>query len=105
MCTVLKKAGKISACIATIMTDYSPHEQWLVNSSLVDYFFVAHDGMKRALEEKGIDASKIFCNWNPSCRFLMHYDKTEILKVPLACKENKRTILFFCRRRIWSRKV
>ena len=52
MCTVLKKAGKISACIATIMTDYSPHEQWLVNSSLVDYFFVAHDGMKSALEEK-----------------------------------------------------
>lgn len=95
MCTVLKKAGKISACIATIMTDYSPHEQWLVNSSLVDYFFVAHDGMKRALEEKGIDASKIFATGIPlSNRFLMHYDKTEILK-SFGLQENKRTILFF----------
>ena len=95
MCTVLKKAGKISCKIATVMTDYSPHDQWLVNSNLVDYFFVAHDGMKKALEEKGIDACKIFATGIPlSNRFLMHYDKLEILK-SFDLQENKKTILFF----------
>ena len=54
MCTVLKAKGKIDAKIATVMTDYAPHDQWLVNSDFVDYFFVAHDGMK------------IFCNWYSS---------------------------------------
>lgn len=52
MCTYLKAKGKINSKIATIMTDYAPHDQWLVNANLVDYFFVAHDGMKLALEEK-----------------------------------------------------
>lgn len=95
MCTVLKKACKISCKIATIMTDYSPHEQWLVNSDLVDYFFVAHDGMKTALENKGISSNKIFSTGIPlSNRFLMHYDKKEILDF-FGLKEDKKTILFF----------
>ena len=30
MCSYLKRKGKISSKIATIMTDFSPHDQWLV---------------------------------------------------------------------------
>lgn len=103
MCTVLKKAGKISCKIATIMTDYSPHDQWLVNSDFVDYFFVAHDGMKFALEKKGISKDKIFSTGIPlSNRFLMHYDKKELLN-EFGLHENKKTILFFAGRRVWLR--
>lgn len=95
MCTVLKAKGKIHAKIATVMTDYAPHDQWLVNSNLIDYFFVAHDGMKLALEEKGIDSSKIFATGIPlSNRFLKNYNKKEILD-EFGLQENKKTILFF----------
>lgn len=102
MCTVLKKSGKINCKIATVMTDYSPHDQWLVNSNLVDYFFVAHDGMKQALIEKGIAENKIFATGIPlSNRFLKHYNKPDILK-EFSLQENRKTILFFAGRRIWS---
>lgn len=95
MCTVLKSAGKINCKIATVMTDYSPHDQWLVNSHLIDYFFVAHDGMKLALINKGISKDKIFATGIPlSNRFLLHYNKKEILK-EFGLQENKKTILFF----------
>lgn len=102
MCTVLKEKGKIHAKIATVMTDYAPHDQWLVNSHLIDYFFVAHDGMKQDLIEKGIDAKKIFATGIPlSNRFLKNYRKKEILD-ELGLVEDKKTILFFAGRRIWS---
>lgn len=95
MCTVLKAKGKIHAKITTVMTDYAPHDQWLVNSNLIDYFFVAHDGMKLALEEKGIDSNKIFATGIPlSNRFLKSYNKKEILD-EFGLQEGKKTILFF----------
>lgn len=102
MCSVLKKKGKFHAKIATIMTDYAPHDQWLINSDLIDYFFVAHEGMKQALEEKGIESEKIFASGIPlSNRFLKSYHKKEILD-ELGLQENKKTVLFFAGRRIWS---
>ncbi len=98
MCTLLKKKKKISASIATVMTDYAPHDQWLVNSCLIDYFFVAHDGMKQDLIEKGIDDNKIFVTGIPlSNRFLKNYPKKEILD-ELGFVENKKTVLFFAGR-------
>lgn len=98
MCTVLKEKGKIHADIATVMTDYAPHDQWLVNAHLVDYFFVAHEGMKQDLVEKGIDENKIFATGIPlSNRFLKSYNKKEILD-ELGLVENKKTVLFFAGR-------
>ena len=32
MCSYLKRKGKISSKLATIMTDFSPHDQWLVRT-------------------------------------------------------------------------
>ena len=98
MCTVLKQKGKIHAAIATVMTDYAPHDQWLVLSDYVDYFFVAHDGMKQALVEKGIASNKIFSTGIPlSNRFLKSYPKKQILE-ELGLVENKKTVLFFAGR-------
>lgn len=98
MCTILKKKGKTHAKIATVMTDYAPHDQWLVNSELIDFFFVAHDGMKQALTKKGISENKVFATGIPlSNRFLTSYPKKEILE-ELGLVEGKRTILFFAGR-------
>lgn len=95
MCGYLKKKGKINCKIATVLTDYAPHNQWLVHSEYIDYFFVAHFGMKLKLEETGIPSEKIFATGIPlSNRFLAHYNKEETLKA-FNLKPNKTTVLFF----------
>lgn len=95
MCTYLKRKEKITAKIATIMTDFSPHDQWLVGHEYTDYFFVAHDKMKEYLISKNISQSKIFATGIPiSSRFLKKYNKEEILN-EFGLKENTKTILFF----------
>ena len=95
MCAYLKRKGKISAKIATIMTDFSPHDQWLVENENTDYFFVAHNKMKEYLISKNIPSTKIFATGIPiSSRFLKDYNKKEILE-DFNLKENKKNILFF----------
>ena len=95
MCSYLKRKGKITAKIATIMTDFSPHDQWLVGSDFTDYFFVAHDKMKAYLISKNIPEEKIFATGIPiSSRFLKQYNKEEILK-EFDLQKDKKTILFF----------
>jgi processive 1,2-diacylglycerol beta-glucosyltransferase len=95
MCSYLKRKGKITAKIATIMTDFSPHDQWLVGSDYTDYFFVAHNKMKEYLISKNIDEKKIFSTGIPiSSRFLQKYNKEEILNY-YGLQEHKKTVLFF----------
>lgn len=95
MCAYLKKLGKLNAKIATVMTDYAPHDQWLVFNHYVDYYFVSHDGMKKQLHEKGIPNEKIFATGIPlSNKFLLKYDKTEILE-SFGLSPDKKTVLFF----------
>lgn len=95
MCTYLKRKGKISAQIATIMTDFSPHDQWLVGNETTDFFFVANDKMKEYLISKNIPDNKVFVTGIPiSSRFLQTYNREEILK-EFDLKENQKNILFF----------
>lgn len=104
MCSYLKRKGKISSKIATIMTDFSPHDQWLVGSDYTDYFFVAHDKMKDYLLSKNIDSSKIFATGIPiSNRFLETHNNEQTLK-ELGFTNSKPIVLFFGGRRIWIRK-
>ena len=95
MCSYLKRKNKITAKIATIMTDFSPHDQWLVGHEFTDYFFVANDKMKNYLISKEIDENKIFVTGIPiSNRFLKIYNKQEILDT-YNLSEDKFTVLFF----------
>lgn len=64
MCAILKKQGKVAAKLATIITDYAPHSQWIMHSDFVDFFFVAHEGMKLQLIDRGIDKDKIYATRN-----------------------------------------
>ena len=45
----LKRKHKYNCKLATILTDFAPHDQWLVESEYGDYFFVSYDGMKKSL--------------------------------------------------------
>lgn len=103
MCSYLKRKGKISSKIATIMTDFAPHDQWLIGKDYTDYFFVSHDNMKQYLIDKNISEQKIFVTGIPiSNRFLQQYDKNKILE-EYGLSKDKQTILFFRWRRIWIR--
>ena len=95
MCAVLKKKKKINSKIGTIITDYAPHSQWLMYPAYIDYFFVAHTGMKEDLLKRGIKEKQIKVTGIPlSNRFLAHYDKEKILS-DFGLSTEKRTILFF----------
>ena len=95
MCAVLKKKKKIDVKIATVLTDYAPHKQWLMYPAYIDYFFVAHEGMKENLLERGIKEKQIKVTGIPlSNRFLAHYNKSKVLS-EYNLSPKKRTILFF----------
>ena len=95
MCSYLKRKGKITSKIATIMTDFAPHDQWLVGHEFTDYFFVAHDKMKDYLISKNVKEEKIFSTGIPiSEKFQEKYDKTAIVE-KYNLDKNKFTILFF----------
>ena len=97
MCAYLKKLGKLDAKIATVMTDYAPHDQWLVFNHYVDFYFVSHEGMKKQLHEKGIPNEKIFATGIPlSNKFLLRYDKSQILK-NFGLSPDRKTILWYQR--------
>lgn len=95
MCAYLKKLGKLDVKIATVMTDYAPHDQWLVFNNYVDYYFVSHDGMKKELQQKGIPSQKVFATGIPlSNKFLLKYNKSQILE-NFGLSPDKKTVLFF----------
>lgn len=95
MCAYLKKQGKLDVPIATILTDYAPHDQWLVFNDFVDYYFVSHEELKRQLNEKGIPNSKIYATGIPlSNKFLLKYNKSQILQ-NFGLLPDRKTVLFF----------
>ena len=95
MCSYLKRKGKIDTDIATVITDFKSHIQWIVGSDYINYYFVANESIKNELIAKNISPEKIFVTGIPiSEKFSLSYDKKEILE-NLNFEENKKTILFF----------
>ena len=95
MCSYLKRKGKISVKVATILTDFAAHDQWILGHEFINYYFVSNEKMKKYLISKNIPENSIFITGIPiSNRFLKIYDKKEILNT-LNFSENKKTVLFF----------
>lgn len=95
MCTYLRRKGKINCKIATILTDFAPHDQWLVGAEETDYFFVANEKMKNYIEDKGITNAEVHVTGIPiSSKFLKKYTRAKVL-ADFGLSENKLTVLFF----------
>jgi len=95
MCAVLKKRDKINCKLATVMTDYHIHPQWLVLYKYTDYFFVSNESMKSDMIDLGVNDQNIYVTGIPvSERFLEKFNKTEIYK-EFGLNQKKDTILFF----------
>ncbi len=91
----LKRKDKIDLKVATILTDFEIHNQWLQESNYINQYFVAHNGMKESMVKKGIEESKIYVTGIPvSEKFLEKFNKEAILK-EFELQENTKTILFF----------
>lgn len=95
MCAYLKKRHGLNCKLATVMTDYAPHEQWIILHEFVDYFFVATDDMKKQLIEKNIKEDKIYSTGIPlSNKFSLTFNKDEIYE-NFGLSKDKKTVLFF----------
>ena len=95
MINYLKKKGLVNCSLATIMTDFSPHDQWLIGHEYTDNFFVSNTKLRDYLIDYGIDKEKVFATGIPlSNRFLMHFNEFDIKK-DLKLDLHKRVILFF----------
>ncbi len=95
MCAMLKEKEKITCKLATILTDYHIHDQWLVLSKYNDYFFVSNEQMKTAMIAEGIHDEKIHVTGIPiSDKFSQKFDKKEIYDF-FELSPDKQTVLFF----------
>lgn len=95
MVSYLKKKGKVNCKLATILTDFASHEQWLVGHEYTNFFFVSNDNMEKELCDYGVAKDKIHVTGIPmSDRFFEKFDRTSILKM-FNLVPNKKVILFF----------
>ena len=102
MCGILKKKGKIDCPLATVLTDFHIHGQWLVFHEYCDYFFVSNHQMKHDMLQLGVAESKIYVSGIPvSDHFKQTFDKNQICQ-EFALNPNEQIVLFFARWRIWA---
>lgn len=95
MISYLKRKGKINPTLATVLTDFASHEQWLVGHEYTDYFFVSNDNMEKELCDYGVEKSKIHVTGIPmSDRFLEKFARKDICNL-FNLDPNKKVILFF----------
>ncbi len=95
MCSYLKKKNKLQCQIATIMTDFEIHNQWLINNKYTNDFFVSNEHMKEEMVKLGINKNKIFVTGIPvSERFSSNFNKLDIYK-EFHLNPLLKTILFF----------
>lgn len=95
MVSYLKRKGKVNCTLATIMTDFASHEQWLVGHEYTEFFFVSNDNMEKELSNFGVEKNKIHVTGIPmSDRFFEKFDRNEVCRL-FNLATDKPVILFF----------
>lgn len=95
MVSHLRKKGKVNCKLVTVMTDFAPHDQWLVGHEYTDAFFVANENMRKYLINFGIAEKKVHATGIPlSLKFSGTFNKEEIYK-EFELDSSKPVILFF----------
>ena len=96
MCAYLKKKEIINCKLATVMTDFHVHNQWLYLPEYVDYFFVANNLMKdQMISDDNIPEEKINVTGIPiSDKFKVKYNRQDICE-EFWLESDKKVVLFF----------
>lgn len=95
MVSYLKRKGKINCKLVTVLTDFAPHDQWLIGHEYTDSFFVANTKMEKYLCDYGVNPSKIHVTGIPlSERFFQKFNKQDVYN-EFELDSSKPVILFF----------
>ena len=95
MTSYLKQKNKTNCKLATVMTDFAPHDQWLIGHAFVDFYFVSNEYMKTNMIKNEIPENKIHVTGIPiSEKFTQTYNKQDLLN-NFGLTVNRKTILFF----------
>jgi len=95
MTSYLKEHKKVDCILATILTDFAPHDQWLVGKDYCNLFFVSNENMKINLIDNNIPVNKIHVTGIPiSNRFSEKFNIDDIYKEH-SLTLDKKVILFF----------
>ena len=96
MIKYLKKKKIINCELATVMTDFHVHNQWLYLPEYVNYFFVANNLMKdQMINNDNIPEEKIYVTGIPiSDKFKKNYDRQDICE-EFWLEPEKKIVLFF----------
>jgi processive 1,2-diacylglycerol beta-glucosyltransferase len=89
--SLTKQQKVIDILSANVCTDFGFHSLWY--NSDVNYYFVANENIKKALQNHGVNQEKIIITGIPiSSRFIQPTDKSNVFK-RLGLKENKLTLM------------
>ena len=82
MCAYLKKKGKTNAKLATLITDYAPHNMWVTDYSNIDKILVATEEVKNSCIKKyGVPEVKLQVTGIPvSDKFTQKMNREKILE-------------------------
>ena len=95
MVSYLRRKGKVECKLVTVLTDFAPHDQWLIGHEYTDAFFVSNNRMGEYLRDYGIEPSKVYVTGIPlSDKFSNRFDK-KIICNEFELDETKPVILFF----------
>lgn len=94
--SLLKEQQKIDCELATILTDFAPHDQWLVGKEFCDYYFVSNNKMRQDLiDNYSVPEGKVFATGVPlSSKFSEKIDDEKTYS-NYKLNSDKKTILFF----------
>lgn len=95
MVSYLRKKQKIFCKLVTVLTDYAPHDQWLLGHEYTDAFCVSNENMKEEIIKFGVEPKKVHVTGIPlSSRFFEKFDKNTIYS-EFNLDINKPVVLFF----------
>ena len=95
MVSYLKKKEKLNCTLATIMTDFAMHKQWLIGHEFTEYFFVSNESMKQNMVEYGVSKDKVYVTGIPmSDRFFENFEDKKIYEM-FELDISRKVILFF----------
>lgn len=96
MTSYLKAHHKTNCVLASVLTDFAPHDQWLVGCEYGDYFFVSNNKMRQDLiDSYHIPEEKVFATGVPLANtFSYPFYDDETYKL-YHLNPNKKLILFF----------
>lgn len=95
MTSYLKQHENVNCVLATILTDFAPHNQWLVGKDFNDLFFVANENMKQELIKLDVPENKIYVTGIPLSERFSDKFNVENIYQEHSLKPDKKVILFF----------